>query len=200
MHLDFYFHYASPYSYFSSLEVETLGVEVVYHPFGILQVMKMVGNTPSPACPNKAKYGAADTARWARRHGYRLQANQALWAAFRQGFTGDVLIQGALAAQDLGVFKPYNRAVFDAIWAEPRDVVTAEGRTALLKDAGIEPAPLWGLAEAPGMAERLDEINKAAAERGLFGVPSFFLGDEMFFGNDRKDVIRERIGELRSAA
>ena len=102
-----------------------------------------------------------------------------------------LLTRGAMAAQELGVADAYNDAIFDAVWKSPRDVVTAEGRDAVLADAGIAAKDVWKMAETPEFRERLDAANKAAAERGVFGTPTFFVGDEIFFGNDRLDFVRE---------
>jgi 2-hydroxychromene-2-carboxylate isomerase len=194
MLVEFVFDYPSPYAYLASTQLESLGVPVRYEPIGIVEVMKRVNNQPSPACPPKARYAAIDAARWAHRYGVPFEINQAFLAAMRSGtFDYQILTRGALVAQELDVFARYNAAMLAAIWGRPQDIVTEGGREAFLRGLGIDASHFWRRAESPEMRAELERRNKAAAERGVFGVPTFFVGNEMFFGNDRLDFVRERL-------
>ena len=198
MRLDFYFDYASPYAYLATLQVPHLGVEVDYRPTAILDVMKAVNNQPSPACPPKARYAGLDVQRWAQLLGYTVKANADYWQALSKGQIDlRTLIRGAMAAQDLGVFQLYHETIFTAVWGEPADVVSEAGRNALLAEAGVDTAALWRLAETPAIHDRLAARTKEAAERGVFGVPTFFLDDEQFFGQDRLEFVKMRIRQGR---
>jgi 2-hydroxychromene-2-carboxylate isomerase len=194
MLVEFVYDYPSPYAYLASSQLEGLGAPVRHEPVAIVEVMKRVNNQPSPACPPKARYAAIDAARWAHRYGVPFKINQGFLAALRSGsFDYQILTRGALVAQELGVFAPYNAAMFAAIWGEPQDIVTEAGRETFLRRLGIDASHFWRRADSADVRAELDRGNEAAAERGVFGVPTFFIDNEMFFGNDRLDFVRERL-------
>ena len=190
----FYYDYVSPYGYLASTQLPTSGLSVDYRPISILEVMAIVKNQPSPACPAKLRYGFVDTARWARRYGVPIAMNEAWWAALMGGQVTMALYSGAaLAAQKLGCFEKFHPVMYDAIWGRPRDVVTPAGREQLLKDAGLPGVPLWEQAMEDSIQAELKRRNQAAADAGVFGVPTFAVGDELFFGNDRLELVKEAV-------
>jgi 2-hydroxychromene-2-carboxylate isomerase len=83
--------------------------------------------------------------------------------------------------------------MFAALWAKPQDIVTADGRETFLKKHGIDAPFFWQRADSSQLRAELDRRNEAAAQRGVFGVPTFFVDNEMFFGNDRLDFVREQL-------
>lgn len=199
--IEFYFDYLSPYTYLANTRLPSLGAKIAYRPVYIMDVMKLVNNRPSPECPPKARYSALDAARWAKRYGIPLARNQDLWPALMSGkFDARLLIRGALAAQEHGVFDQYHAAIFSAAWHTPRDLVSESGRHAILADAGIAPEPVWQRADAPELHVRLGECTRAAAEKGVFGSPTFIVDGEMFFGNDRLDFVAEHLANSSAAA
>lgn len=198
MRLEFVFDYPSPYAYLAATQLAKLGVETTYTPIGILSLMKLVNNQPTPACPPKLRYAAMDAARWAKSYGVPFHVNAPFMAALQSGDVDiEDFVRGALLAQDLGVFDAYNTAIFRAIWAEPRDLISAIGRDIVLRVGGLRIADFWAMAAAPALRQRLDDNNRRAAERGVFGVPTFFVDDEIFFGNDRLEVVRARLSAGR---
>src|SRR3979411_2088125 len=194
MPMDFVFDYPSPYAYLAITKRAGLGGVVRYEPIGIVEVMKRVNNQPSPACPPKARYAGIDAARWAHRYGVPFEINQAFLTALGTGtFDYQILTRGALVAQELGVFALYNAAMFSAIWGKPQDIVSEVGREIFLKRLGIDASHFWRRAESPDLRAELQRRNEVAAQRGVFGVPTFFVDNELFFGNDRLDFVRERL-------
>lgn len=192
--VEFYFDYVSPYTYLADTQLGALDAEIIYRPVAIMDVMKLVNNQPSPMCPPKGRYAGLDAARWAKRYGVKLTSNSALWAALMAGkFDPRTLIRGAMAAQSLGVFPRYNSAIFNAVWRDEADLVSQAGRDAVLTAAGLDAAAIWRKADAEATKVALEANVKAAAERGVFGTPTFFIGDEPFFGNDRLDFIRAHL-------
>tara|TARA_R110000824_G_scaffold118960_14_gene272051 strand:- start:169230 stop:169841 length:612 start_codon:yes stop_codon:yes gene_type:complete len=192
--VEFYFDYVSPYTYLADTQLGTLDAEIVYRPVAIMDVMALVNNQPSPKCPPKGRYAGVDAARWAKRYGVKLTTNMALWGALMAGkFDPRILIRGAIAAQSQGSFPTYNHAIFNAVWRDEADLVTPAGRDAVLKAAGLDPAPIWKETGSEATGTLLDSYVKAAAERGVFGTPTIFIGEEQFFGNDRFDFIREHL-------
>ena len=190
MHIQFVLDYRSPYCYLANTQLQAMGVPVDYGPIDIVAVMKMVNNQPSPMCPPKAKYSNIDAMRWAKKYDVPYSPNWALLQAMRQDEIENTLLSSAgLAAQQLGVFESVNKALFEAVWVGTDNLATKAGRSAFLSDHAI-PAALWDVAGSPEIEQLLAANNERAAQRGVFGVPTFFVGDEMFFGNDRLDFVR----------
>lgn len=198
MALQFVFDYRSPYAFLASSRLAAMAEVVDYFPVDILAVMGKVNNQPSPECPAKARYSALDAGRWARLYDLPMAPNVALFKALRTGaFEGSWLSRAALAALDLGVFEGVHSALFDALWAGNDDLASAQGRTGFLRKHGID-VDIWGLADTLAIREKLAANDEVAAARGVFGVPSFFVGDELFFGNDRLEFVRAALAASSS--
>lgn len=189
--VDFYFDYVSPYAYLANTQLPKLRLDIRHRPISITEVMGIVNNHPSPMCPPKLRHSVRDTARWAKRYGVPLEINQAWWNGIG---TGEVDLQlhmkGALAAQKLGHFEGYHRVVWDAIYASPRPVAGPEQTQALLEANGLPGREILALALQPEIQQKLDADNAAAAEAGVFGVPTFLVEGEVYFGGDRLDFVR----------
>ena len=138
--------------------------------------------------PVKLAYEGKETQRFVKRHGltaYRLNPH----------FPVNTLqiMRGAVAAQQLGVFEPYVEAVY------PRDVGrrAEDGRPggdqAGVRGAGLPAEPLIALTADPAVKAKLIDNTEAAVARGVFGTPSFLVGDELFFGKDRLRDVEEEI-------
>lgn len=190
--VEFYFDYVSPYAYLADTQLPNSGLDIVYKPISILDVMTAVGNQPTPKCPAKLRHATADSARWAKRYGVPLASNVELWTALQAGTINlRFFARGALAAQALGHFAGFHAAMFDAFWAHPRSVATREACEAVLTAAGVPGTEVFALAAQPEMEAALDAANAAAVEAGVFGVPFFRVGEEIFFGGDRLDFVKE---------
>lgn len=196
MSLDFVLDYRSPYSYLANTKIAEICPQTIHKVVDIVDVMKKVHNQPSPECPAKARYSAIDAARWAKLYQVAWAPNMTLLGAMRdKTFDGSFLSRAGLAAQDLGVFEIANDALFAAVWASGADLLSAEGRTQFLAKHGID-ADIWTRSDSAVIRERLAACDEHAASRGVFGVPTFFVGDEMFFGNDRLDFVRMALQKL----
>jgi 2-hydroxychromene-2-carboxylate isomerase len=194
MLLEFISDYRSPYSYLANTKLKTLGMRIEHKPLDIVAVMKLVNNQPSPTCPPKARYAGLDAARWAKLYGARFSPNLPLLGAMGAGkFDGSLLSRAALVAQEIGMFDRVNDAIFEAVWAGDEDLVTDQGRSAFLRTRDISIDDLWQLASAPKIVELQVQQAKEAADRGVFGAPTFFVDDEMFFGNDRLGFVVARL-------
>jgi 2-hydroxychromene-2-carboxylate isomerase len=194
MRLEFISDYRSPYSYLANIKLKTLGVSVEHKPLDIVAVMKLVNNQPSPTCPPKARYAGLDAGRWAKLYGARFSPNPALLGAMGAGrFDGSLLSRAALAAQEIGIFDRVNDAIFEAVWAGDDDLVTDQGRSTFLRTRDVSVDDLWQLASAPRIVELQVQQAKEAADRGVFGAPTFFVDGEMFFGNDRLGFVEARL-------
>lgn len=187
--LEFYFDFVSPYSYlattqFSLIRADT-GAEIIYTPFRILELMTLVGNRPTTIeCKNKGAYAGADIRRWAARYRVPFKRNPHL-----RSFDHDLLRRAALAAIEQGRGNIYVETVYGALWAGDVDLSERPNLTAVLDQAGLDGEALLKVAAEARYGELLDKSTEAAAERGVFGSPTFFVGDQMFFGNDRLDFV-----------
>jgi 2-hydroxychromene-2-carboxylate isomerase len=194
MKVQFVLDYRSPYAYLANTQVAALGVQIDYEPVDIVSVMKRVNNQPSPMCPPKAKYAGIDASRWAKLYGVPFSVNRGLLSALLQGLVRhDLLSRAAVAGQRLGVFERTSNALFNAVWAGSDDLATAEGRAQFTALHAL-PSELWQVAESAEVEENLAANDERAVARGVFGVPTFFVDDEMFFGNDRLNFIKHRLG------
>jgi 2-hydroxychromene-2-carboxylate isomerase len=198
MQVQFVLDYRSPYAYLANTQLASMGAELSYEPLDIVSVMKKVNNQPSPMCPPKAKYAKLDATRWAKHYGVPFSPNGALFDALRQGHVrNDLFSRAAIAGQQLGVFGQMNDALFGAVWAGSDDLASADGRSQFAVRHALPPE-LWELAESAEVEEKLTANNERAVARGVFGVPTFFVNDEMFFGNDRLSFVKASLDAART--
>lgn len=188
--LDFYFDYRSPYAYLAQTQVRKLGVEIAWRPFEILQLMDKVGNVPtSITCKPKGKYLGMDLMRWVSLYKVPFQRHP-------QAGTIDArrLLRATLAAAELGQADAAVAAIFGAYWGTGAPLSTADDVVAVLNAAGVSAPGLSARIDDPALDAALDAATDEAAGRGVFGAPTMYVGDEMFFGNDRFDFIRASLG------
>ena len=102
------------------------------------------------------------------------------------------LMRGAVAAQHLGCFMPYVEAIMTAMWEDGANTGDQSIVKELLDSAGLDSTALLAKAEEPDVKAELAANTEQAAARGAFGVPTFFVGGEMFWG-------KERLGQLADA-
>jgi 2-hydroxychromene-2-carboxylate isomerase len=99
-------------------------------------------------------------------------------------------LRAALVAQDSGAFDRFHRAAFRAGWQEQREVSKKEVVATLLADAlGSTEAVALEAMTTPAIKDRLRDATAKAETRGVFGTPTFFVGEEMFWGHDRFDYV-----------
>jgi 2-hydroxychromene-2-carboxylate isomerase len=198
--IDFYFDFPSPYSYLASTQLpkltEKYGVTVAYRPFRILEAMKIVGNRPTTIeSAAKGKYAGADLARWVRRYGVPFERNP-----HRRNFDFALLGQIVLAANEQGRGQACVNAIFAAAWASTDDIGDKAVLAKKLDAAGLAGAKLIEQASSADYAAKLNDATTKAAERGVFGAPTVFVGDDQFFGNDRLDFVAEALTAAKKAA
>jgi 2-hydroxychromene-2-carboxylate isomerase len=191
--IEFYFDFVSPYSYLATTQFPRLkadtGAEIAYRPFRVLELMKLVGNRPTTVeCKNKGTYAGADIQRWAARYRVPFKRNPNM-----RSFDHDLLRRVALVAIERAAGEAYVKAIYGAIWAGDANLAERSSLATVLNEAGLEGEALLKLADEARYGEQLDKATEAAAQRGVFGSPTFFVGDQMFFGNDRLDFVIEAL-------
>jgi 2-hydroxychromene-2-carboxylate isomerase len=141
-------------------------------PFLIIKVHKGVRN--------KLEYERLETQRFLRRHGItRFKANPFFPANTL------MIMRGAIAARSLGGFEHYVDDMFRHIWAEPRKMDDPKIFRAVLTDAGFDANRFFELIETRQIKDELIRNTERSVERGTFGSPTFYVGDEISFGKDR---------------
>jgi len=189
--LEYFFDYVSPFSYLADSQVPALvertGAELVYKPMLLGGVMQASGNSPPFAVPAKGKYVAVDSQRWAKRYGLPLEPNPHF------PIKTILPMRAALVLLEEGGFPAFHTAVFKAMWTEAANIGEAEELGKVLEKCGLDAAHVLERCGEPAIKDQLKANTAEAVERGAFGAPTFFVGDEMFFGNDRMDFVEEAL-------
>ena len=198
--VEFHFDFGSPNAYLAHVVVPEVerrtGVKFEYVPILLGGVFKLTNNR-SPAekladIKNRLEYEQIEMRRFIRRHGI----TQFTWNPF---FPVNTLLtmRGAVAAQMDGVFDRYVDAVFKAMWAEPKKMDDPEVAAAALQQAGLDGGRLMARTQEPEVKERLLKNTEASVARGTFGSPTFFVGEEIFFGKDRLRDVEDEIARAK---
>jgi 2-hydroxychromene-2-carboxylate isomerase len=200
--LEFHFDFGSPNAYLSHLvlpEIEKrTGSRFEYVPILLGGIFKLTGNR-SPAeslagIRNKPEYERLETDRFVRRHAItRFRMNPFF------PVNTLVLMRGAIAAQSLGVFERYVDEMFRHMWADPKKLDDPGVLRAALDESGFDAARLLERTQDPEVKARLLANTQRSVDRGTFGSPTFFVGDEIYFGKDRLRDVEEAIQAARSA-
>ena len=196
MEIPFFFDYACTRAYLGNCRVEPylrdLGVEIDFRPVSLKVLYE-----PPPDGAGRPKLGgrkrdnyAGDLRHWADFVGADFAAEQP-----KSRPDSDLLLRAAFVAKDAGRFREFHYPAYRARWAEARDVARPEVVRRLLEGAGLDGAEALSRAESPELAERLQCESQAAVARGVFGVPTLFVGDDMFLGNDRFELVRHYVAK-----
>jgi 2-hydroxychromene-2-carboxylate isomerase len=194
--VEFHFDFGSPNAYLSHLVLPQIekrtGVKFEYVPILLGGVFKLTNNR-SPAeslvgIKNKPEYERLEMNRFIRRHGItRFQSNPFF------PVNTLMLMRGAIAAQSLGVFERYVDEMYRHMWAEPKKLDDPQVLRAALEESGLDSERVFALIQTPEVKDRLLENTRRSVERGTFGSPTFFVGEEIFFGKDRLRDVEELI-------
>lgn len=186
--LEFFYDYVSVYSYLADSQLQSLdGAEIVYRPMLLGAVMQATGNRPPATVEAKGRYLRNDVAAWAKRYGLPLIMNP----LFPQNTLHALRL--AILAQREGIFPAVHRRLFDAMWVEQRNLGDESGLAGLAAEAGMDPSAVPNGIAGQSIKDELKANTDEAIARGAFGAPTFFIGDRMFWGNDRFDFIREAL-------
>lgn len=191
--LDFYFDCSSPWTYLAFHAIQPLaqeaGAEIVWKPILVGGVFNAVNQTvyESRARPNPRKqaYMLKDMQDWARLYGLAIRFPPTVFPV-----NSVKCMRGAFVALDEGKLAPYARAAFEAYWGDDRDLSKEEVLADVAERAGIERQRFFAAIETDGCKARLRANTDELIARGGFGSPTIFVGEDMFFGNDRMPPVR----------
>jgi 2-hydroxychromene-2-carboxylate isomerase len=192
----FLFDFGSPNAFLSHEAIpaieQRIGVKFEYVPILLGGIFKATNNK-SPAetlagVKNKPEFQAIETERFVR----RFQVKPYVWNPFFPVNTLN-LMRAAVAAQREGVFEPYVDAAFHHMWVEPKKMDDPAVAMAALTSSGLDAAKLFARAQEADVKASLIENTQSAVERGAFGSPTFFVGNEMFFGKEQLREVEELV-------
>ena len=191
---EFFFDFGSPASYLAYTQMDGLasrtGAEIVWRPMLLGGVFKATGNASPAMVPAKGKWMNADLARFAQR--YRVPFNRNPFFPVNTL----VMMRGAAAFEGTPQFRPYVDAMFKAMWIDQKNMNDMPTAAGVLKAAGFDPAGFMAKAESREAKDRLKATTEEAVARGVLGAPTTFVGDHMFFGQDRLDFVEEALRAL----
>jgi 2-hydroxychromene-2-carboxylate isomerase len=192
----FMFDFGSPNAFLSHEAIPAIekrtGAKFDYVPVLLGGIFKATNNK-SPAetlagVKNKREFHALETERFIK----RFQVQPAVWNPFFPVNTLN-LMRAAVAAQFEGVFAAYVEAAFHHMWREPKKMDDLEVAVKALNSSGLDGAKLLARAQEADAKAKLIENTQSAVERGAFGSPTFFVGNEMFFGKEQLREVEEMV-------
>jgi 2-hydroxychromene-2-carboxylate isomerase len=107
-----------------------------------------------------------------------------------------LIMRGCMAARREGCFEPYVETMMAAMWEDGANLSDSAVAVSALNAAGLDGAKLIAMADDPSVKAELAANTDAAVARGVFGIPTFFVGDEMFFGKERLAQVAEALARL----
>jgi len=191
--IEFWFDFGSPTTYLAHTQLPRIaaetGAQLAYKPMLLGGVFKATGNASPVLVPAKGRWMGQDIARWARRWGVPFAMNSHF------PINTLMLMRGAMGLQmkQPALFAAYVDAVFNALWVQGRDLGQPAEVAAVLAPLGISAEAFMALVADAEVKAALVAATEEAVARGAFGAPTCFVGDAMFFGQDRLDFVREAL-------
>ena len=200
--LQFAFDFASPNAYYV-LQVmpgilERTGAELEIVPTLLGGLFKVTGNqAPFVAfggVKGKLEYDMLESKRFQEKHGIDN-------FVFNTHFPMNTItiMRGLVAAEELGVASRYIEVVLAAMWEQDEKIDDPEVVARVWRAGGLDADALLELIQTDAIKDKLKQNTQAMADRGAFGVPTFFVGEEMFFGKERLDQVEEELVKSRAS-
>jgi len=191
--VEFFFDFGSPTAYLAWTQLPTLaaqaGARLVWRPMLLGAVFKATANTSPVSVPAKGRWMVDDIARWARRYRVEFEFNPHFPINTLTLMRGAAGLQLRASAD----FERYCEVIFVALWQRGCNLGDPGELAATLQASGFDPAAFLTLVGDPEVKARLQQTTEEAVARGVFGAPTCFVGEAMFFGQDRLDFVREAL-------
>ena len=191
--LEFFFDFGSPTAYLAYTQLPGIagraGAQIAWRPMLLGGVFKATGNQSPVLIAPKGKWMWNDMALWARRYGVPLKIH----ANFPANTL--TLMRGAAGLQmrEPGKFLKYVDVIYRAMWDEALDLGNPTLLAETLTKSGFEPMAFTAMVSDPAVKQQLIANTEEAVRRGVFGAPTIFVGEQMFFGQDRLEFVKEAL-------
>ena len=189
--IDFYFDFGSPTAYLAFTQLQLIekrsGANLVFHPILLGGIFKATGNSPPAAIPAKGKYMMRDLQRYAEKYQVPYERNPFFPVNTLS------LMRGAVSYQNNGDFERYVNVIFHNMWVEPKNLNDEDVLKKMLIENNFEYNDFLKRTSDQRIKDQLISNTEKVVQKGAFGAPTIFIGEEMFFGQDRMDFIEEYI-------
>jgi 2-hydroxychromene-2-carboxylate isomerase len=195
--LDLYYDFGSPNAYFAREALKGVsqrtGVVVNEHPVLIGGIFKLTDNQPPwmafGKCANKMAYMQLEIKRF-------IQDHKLDRFTFNSSFPVNTLLpmRAAIAAEIAGVHDVFVGPVFKAIWEDDKNIGDPLVLAQVLTQAGLDGDALVAATQDQAIKDKLMAATQACVDRGVFGLPAMFLGDDLYFGKDRVWMVEAKLG------
>lgn len=201
--IEFFFDCSSPWTYLAFHNLQPmaceLGVEVRWRPILVGGIFNSVNPSVyefrTRGVPAKQLYQLKDLQDWARKAGLTIRFPPAVFPV-----NSVKAMRGCLLLEPEGKLVPFASEVFAAYWTHGRDISQDEVLADLCARVGFEPQRFFEGIAWPGIKEQLKANTDEVIARGGFGSPTMFVGgDDMYFGNDRLELVRDAVIRRQSA-
>jgi len=194
--IEFFFDPVSPYSYLAASQLDALaercGTTVTYKPMLLGKVFQATGNSMPAAVPAKGKYMMVDLQRWAAFYGVPFRFP----AVFP---TDSKLAQRVACLLPESQVAEWTKTVMRTYWVDGHDIGKPEGVRVALEALNLDADDYLAATDSDAARQALKAVTDEAVARGVFGAPTFFVGDAMFWGCDRLQLLEHHLTQLQPA-
>jgi 2-hydroxychromene-2-carboxylate isomerase len=199
--VDFYYSIGSRYSYLAATQIDALqratGCHVEWHPLNSVRLISQLESSPFEGKPVSTQYEwtyrELDAQRWANLYGIPY-----LEPRGRVDFDSELLAQACTAAKRLGKIEKYSRSLFAAMFEDALAKIDDRECTIRAEACGIDAVEFQVALRSPETLTQLDLTIDRAVLTGVFGVPTFIVDGEIFWGNDRLVLLRHYLDSHRN--
>ena len=193
--VEFYFDLGSPYSYLAYYRLlqmaEQLEIQIVYKPILLGGVFKATGNRSPIEIPVKGAYSILDMQRWAEYYQIPMQMNP----HFPMNTLTLMRILTGVQLLHLEKFEQVLKLLFDAMFGTPQNLNELTVLAEVLKPSGFSVEDIMSMVQSDVVKQKLITETEQAILRGIFGAPTFFVGDEMYWGQDRLHFVEQALNK-----
>ena len=193
--VEFYFDLGSPYSYLAYYRLlqiaEQQEIQVVSKPILLGGVFKATGNRSPIEIPVKGAYSILDMQRWAEYYQIPMQMNP----HFPMNTLTLMRILTGVQLLHLEKFEQVLKLLFDAMFGTPQNLNEPNVLAEVLKPSGFSVEDIMSMVQSDVVKQKLITETEQAIQRGIFGAPTFFVGDEMYWGQDRLHFVEQALNK-----
>ena len=193
--VEFYFDLGSPYSYLAYYRLlqmaEQQEIQIVYKPILLGGVFKATGNRSPIEIPVKGVYSILDMQRWAEYYQIQMQMNP----HFPRNTLTLMRILTGVQLLHLEKFEQVLKLLFDAMFGTPQNLNEPTVLAEVLKPSGFSVEDIMSMVQSDVVKQKLITETEQAIQRGIFGAPTFFVGDEMYWGQDRLHFVEQALNK-----